>query len=633
MRKIGKGHIVALILMLVGVFLGQSITYSDDTLRLPMDREVNERQSETNDLLAPSYIKRKGPKCTIKIMGKTFKGRRNNVRNDIFNMLLNSEEISLTDNELQILSQFVSANEFNGLVYEAKFISEKRRKIITSLTETIEEKQPEIEKQTMEQRLFLCMYSAWGKSGGLNLITNILKKLRAKELLKTPELGQIASTGYSNLLVNPHLNDEGDAKSLFGNLGIKLFKEFNLRYLKLKQCKQKIKKLLLVSGKQPQDGDRPILIEVFTEMLKLQVFLLRQYITIGETYGVPKETLLEFSMFDPKNHVSSQWGEDRMPNVGELLTRANAQLASKSEDQPNLASGEEIKEQSTENITKLSFSTLMLSDGFRTEFIAKDSLKQQVHVRGIYPDKRIIRNYIAAIRARQANNRRTTPQVFRVYAPLLKLDIEGSMAKKEMVTQYKDESDLPSEIISFLRQAEQEGLFELAELRSREDYIQAARDLGLAEEEFFHNMTQNRFLVFISGWIGPNVHNFIAENATNEQLMRNLGLRLGETLAALHNHSLIAGDTHLEQFVVRGAAKEVFRIDLVNIYSLREATHQNFLVEFYEIASRLARGSRVAFDSFKEAYARNIDENTLKPLQESPILEIRQSVQYILTGV
>lgn len=264
---------------------------------------------------------------------------------------------------------------------------------------------------------------------------------------------------------------------------------------------------------------------------------------------------------------------------------------------------------------KLRLNPAILAGGFKAEYQGRE-----VHIRGIYPDPRIVGNYISALECRKPNGRRVVPQVYRVYVPFTKLDIYGTMSSGEIVLVSKPESRLPSSTVSLLLRAEQEGLFEVVELRQVEDYRQAANVLNIVENDFLSVMTQTSQMLFVSNWVGPNVEDFIRQHIDNEERLRKVGTQLGETLAALHKSGLIAGDTHLEQFVVRGDGEEVLRIDLVNIYSLNEVSRDNTLIEYNEIYNQLSYYSRIATAAFEAAYRKVISSAT----------EVTQLVQHSL---
>ncbi|MDD4953811.1 MAG: hypothetical protein PHG40_02760, partial [Candidatus Omnitrophica bacterium] len=242
------------------------------------------------------------------------------------------------------------------------------------------------------------------------------------------------------------------------------------------------------------------------------------------------------------------------------------------------------------------FSHVILSDGFRTAFESSD-----VHVRGISPDPRIIRNYIDALKVHKADGGLAVPKVLRVYIPYLRLDLEASQAQRKVVTRQKIESELPNETVQLLNEAAKEGLFEVIELRSEQDYRRFAQDLRLPVEEPFEMLIQSSLMVFVSEWVGSNVRDTLSRNRENNALLSRVGKYLGETLLALHKAKLIAGDTHLGQFVVRGDGEEVMRVDLNNIYSLRETSQDNIAIEHREIYSRL-RPYPAALTAFLSAY-------------------------------
>lgn len=248
----------------------------------------------------------------------------------------------------------------------------------------------------------------------------------------------------------------------------------------------------------------------------------------------------------------------------------------------------------------LAISPVILAEGFKARY-----QERTVHLRGVSPDPRIIENYLAALRLRTPGGALVVPPVYRVYAPLTALDLPATMAKREILLETKDESRLPAATINLLGRASKEGLFELVFLQEAESYLQAAMELGMNETNFTDTMTQTSLLIFVSEWVGPNLVDFITQKRRSGRQLKKLGGLLGETLAILHRGGLIAGDTHLKQFVLREKPQEVLRVDLVNIYSLKEVSADNILTEYWGILSELSLYSSEAAGSFIAAYKKD----------------------------
>lgn len=249
------------------------------------------------------------------------------------------------------------------------------------------------------------------------------------------------------------------------------------------------------------------------------------------------------------------------------------------------------------------FTHVQLVMGFQGEWQG-----QPAHIRGIAPVSRIVRNYLAALRVRTPDGRRVIPRVFRVYVPRTRLDMPQSKARGDVVVQERSESQLPAETLALLRQARDEGLCEVVELQEEAEYREAARALRLNEQEFFTTLIQVRSplprycpLVFVSDWVGPSVQEFLWTHDTDPTRLWNVGVRLGETLLAIHRARLICGNTHLRQFVVRGAAEEILRVDLGDIYSLDEARVENIASEHMAIREGLVHHT-AAIQGFLHAY-------------------------------
>jgi HEAT repeat protein len=263
-------------------------------------------------------------------------------------------------------------------------------------------------------------------------------------------------------------------------------------------------------------------------------------------------------------------------------------------------------------VQKIHFSLNLLHKGFRTQF-----KEQEVHVRGISPDPRHIENLVNGLNVRRSDGKEVLPKVYCVYIPRLRLDLERTALKSAIVTGAKGAHELPNKTIDLLNNARSnssKSVFYVKELLAKEDYNEATRSLNIIDEDdFFEQMIQSSPIIFISDWIdGPNVEDYLLSIARHsERLQQALGAHLGQTLAALHNSNLIAGDTHLKQFVVDGDEKgisNVVRVDLVNMYTVSQANAgwsgaDNRMIEFHGISEMLTNfpSTRGAFHKSYEA--------------------------------
>ncbi|MBU0477794.1 GHKL domain-containing protein, partial [bacterium] len=273
-------------------------------------------------LTGASYAERQGARWTVSVMGQTFKGSRNEVRNNILNMILEKDDLSWDEGDAETLAGFLCDLEIRDLLNEVKIKAEQKYGAIFSLYEEISAKMPEPSERNMDRQMLEILYSAWTGDGGILRITNIIQKLERKELLSSKELQQFMAGCKSNFFMRPMLLFETAAESR-GDWAVKLFREFSPRMRQLRETFNTIfRNISLNIDEDPSDKDRPALISAYVSMLELEIWLLERYIAIGEEHGVPIETLLEFSQFDPSGYLSSRWGEEKMPNIGELLERA-----------------------------------------------------------------------------------------------------------------------------------------------------------------------------------------------------------------------------------------------------------------------------------------------------------------------
>ncbi|MDQ3099061.1 MAG: hypothetical protein M3Q44_04930 [bacterium] len=251
--------------------------------------------------------------------------------------------------------------------------------------------------------------------------------------------------------------------------------------------------------------------------------------------------------------------------------------------------------------SEIELSPHVLNDGFRTVFEERD-----VHVRGIAPDERVVGNYVRALRLRTGRGTLVVPAVREVVVPTTTLDMAGTMSTGEVVLVLKFPNRLPLVTLALLRGAEQEGLLHVREIAEVVEFEAVSGSLGVDRSSFLNTMTQTTQLMFVSEWVGANVPDFLGEHEDID-VQRGVGASLGENLRALHDGGLIAGDTHLRQFVVRGKGENVERIDLNNIYAVGQVGSQNMEIEALGLFHELRQYWHEAATAFKEGYLNSDD--------------------------
>ncbi len=241
------------------------------------------------------------------------------------------------------------------------------------------------------------------------------------------------------------------------------------------------------------------------------------------------------------------------------------------------------------------FNPAVLSRGFD---VAKYN-GAHVFVKGIAHDPGSIANYCKGLSLK-------TSAGLPVIAPLREVIIPQKRFDTTIIgyTRPKNDSELSPIAVSELRQAETNGLLKIRELASELDYSSAAQALGMNEGSFYNTMVQINTLIFVSEWVGPNLYDYLGAGKSSET-QRKIGQRLGEALKTLHQADLIAGDTHLGQFVVQGDADAVMRIDLGKVDSRAQLGSQlngNKEAEYHGLLTELGRYETAA-EAFVLSYA------------------------------
>jgi hypothetical protein len=224
----------------------------------------------------------------------------------------------------------------------------------------------------------------------------------------------------------------------------------------------------------------------------------------------------------------------------------------------------------------------------------------KAHLRGVSSETRVIRNYIKALGVKTPDGKNAVSRVERVYIPTVKIDEEKTTVSGRVVTRAKTETELPSSTVELLRKVSGEGLFDLVEINSAGEAQKAADDLNIDRQDFM-NVLMGSSLLFVSEWSGKSVSDFMKKYVNDEKVLKEFGRKLGGALKSLHKEGVICGDTHLGQFVVKGPADEVIRVDLVNIYMVEECGVKDLDTEYHFLSNQLTL-IKDAFEGFKEGY-------------------------------
>ncbi|HPW77309.1 MAG TPA: hypothetical protein PLK73_05155, partial [Candidatus Omnitrophota bacterium] len=252
------------------------------------------------------------------------------------------------------------------------------------------------------------------------------------------------------------------------------------------------------------------------------------------------------------------------------------------------------------------------------------SHQRPVHVRGIWPGGGVdpnpnIRNYIQTLRLNR--RQKVIPDVIRVYLPITTVEgqlVTGSGRYEDSMVP-KSEELLPADVWHALRQASEDGLFELVELGDRAAYDNAARELGVPEQSFFETMVSNNRVLFVSEWVEGTTLDAVLGNTQNPDMHREVGRNLGRVLRELHQNGILVDDNNIDQYIVTPEG-QVLRLDLEKIYG-EGAPQEGFEAQYSFFADALRQDYPVFSKSFVEGYGENLRANRSE--QRSRIDQVR----------
>ncbi|HOG23177.1 MAG TPA: hypothetical protein PK590_00855, partial [Candidatus Omnitrophota bacterium] len=255
------------------------------------------------------------------------------------------------------------------------------------------------------------------------------------------------------------------------------------------------------------------------------------------------------------------------------------------------------------------------------------SHQRPVHVRGIWPGGGVdpnpnIRNYIQTLRLNR--RQKVIPDVIRVYLPITTVEgqlVTGSGRYEDSMVP-KSEELLPADVWHALRQASEDGLFELVELGDRAAYDNAARELGVPEQSFFETMVSNNRVLFVSEWVEGTTLDAVLGNTQNPDMHREVGRNLGRVLRELHQNGILVDDNNIDQYIVTPEG-QVLRLDLEKIYG-EGAPQEGFEAQYSFFADALRQDYPFFSESFVEGYGENLRANRSE--QRSRIDQVREKL-------
>jgi signal transduction histidine kinase len=329
-----------------------TMTESGISCRLIFDEELNERkilkgeEIPDDDSLkrktkgttvtyslpeAKSYVLRRGAEYTVKVMDRIFKGPRNDVRDEILNMILGESNLAVREEDKKTLRRFLIYREVIYLKEEAGTISDEKEEYVESLLggtmefNEIHKLQPEKEKRIL--RILDVLGLVWHRSGDILQTLDIVEYLEGKKNITVGEMKQVLGQIDSNIFSYPLFYYEKLAEEYLGGLGTVLLKHFLPEKDSLDKAFNETRMSWKKTKAEPTEKELSQLLSLYRDKLALQIWLFEQVIDICEKdYGIPKEILLEFSYYDPSGSKAREYNLKKMPNIRELLEMAKEKL-------------------------------------------------------------------------------------------------------------------------------------------------------------------------------------------------------------------------------------------------------------------------------------------------------------------
>jgi hypothetical protein len=284
-----------------------------------------------------------------------------------------------------------------------------------------------------------------------------------------------------------------------------------------------------------------------------------------------------------------------------------------------------------------------LLKGFEATFQGK-----RVYAKGISFDRlRVIENYLRVLRTRTTNGKRVTPTVLRVYFPNQIYDMEA-MEKTARVTMKINDRLGAEASKNIIDKAAEEGLFELVELKSHDDYAKMETELNVAVNSLTNSLGVHEPFraVFVSEWGGDAIDHVLGSLADQPEQQKQVAISVGQMLGTLHREGIVIGDPEIDEVLVN-EHYEVTLVDLENVWhrdnypSVPEfekdrhgehILHQAFMRNLAPVFNQAYQNERARVELRKvDSTARNIVD-LLNPKSDRFIErgELRQYVEIII---
>lgn len=317
-------HIKAIAILIFLIFLFENTGYSfTDT-------------SDNKSTLRPPMLfskEKNVPKPVVSITagGIAFYGLRAQVVDKIFQAIIVSHDPYSqfgAQADLSVLSALFCMSEvvsFRRQLFDAekngKVTREKIRQISKLLKALADSLEPIDQSSLTEQTMLEFLSLAWHETGGILTVADLIQRLLDGSRLTVEDDKQLKLKIRSKLLDVEYLNKIPSAAWLRP-----IYDEYQQKRQILIQAAERVVNWDISLSSEVEI--RRQWIEAYQEMLALEIWLVRRCIQVGEQAGVPLQTMMEYSVFNPVIEPSKNWdAPKRELNLQHLLTQADSVIA------------------------------------------------------------------------------------------------------------------------------------------------------------------------------------------------------------------------------------------------------------------------------------------------------------------
>ena len=221
----------------------------------------------------------------------------------------------------------------------------------------------------------------------------------------------------------------------------------------------------------------------------------------------------------------------------------------------------------------------ILEDGFDTSF-GKKKVRVATFERSIGNFAKTCQGYRRAEFLRTQDGKRVVGRIHKVYLPVGEYQFHESHGKDNVILRrsYGHGDELYAKL-----QKEAEGLFEVVELRTYQDYRDAEKELGVTPNELLEVFDSHDDFapIVVYDREGANVYHILEGGKAKEPKKKAIATKLGNVVTTLHDAGLVILESRVWHYTTNRSGQVLLRADCLDI--LKDESEASFDVSFADM--------------------------------------------------